>query len=366
VNRVCHITTAHPVDDHRILHKECVSLRDAGYDVTLIAPRERDAVVAGVPVVALRVNTRNRLERMLRRPPAAYRAAVALDCDLYHFHDPEFLPWAVRLARAGKRVVYDAHEDMPTRIRSKEWIDARARASVARAFARFEAACVARIDAIVSPSPPALERLRPHQARVALVANYPRLEELRPAAGWDERQRAACYVGGITRERGARELVDAMAYADAELHLAGAISPPALRDELERSAGWPRVRYLGRLRHDRVPDLLACMKVGVIPLRPIPAYADAFPVKLFEYMAAGLPVVATDVPLWRELLEAHDCGVCVAHGSPQRLGAAIAELLDNDGRARAMGERARRAAETHYSWETQEVVLVGLYAQLLS
>jgi glycosyltransferase involved in cell wall biosynthesis len=366
VTRVCHITTVHPVDDHRILHKECVSLRDAGYDVTLIAPGERDGVVAGVPVVALRAPARNRFERMLRRPPAAYRAALALDADLYHFHDPEFLPWGVRLARAGRRVVYDAHEDVPTQVRGKEWIDARARAGVARAAARLEAACVGRLDAVVSPSAYALERLRPYQPRVAHIANYPRLDGMRPAARWDERLQAACYVGGITRVRGACELVDAMAHADgAELHLAGAISPPDLRDELERSAGWPRVRYLGRVAHDRVPELMARVKAGVIPLKPIPAYVDAFPVKLFEYMAAGLPVVAIDVPRWRAVLETHDCGVCVPYGSPRLLGEAIAQLLDDDAAARAMGERARRAAERHYSWETQAAALVGLYAELL-
>jgi glycosyltransferase involved in cell wall biosynthesis len=366
VTRVCHITTVHPVDDHRILHKECAALRNAGYDVTLVAPHERDLVVDGIPVVALRGSARNRLERMLRRPPAAYRAALTLDADLYHFHDPEFLPWGVRLARAGKRVVYDAHEDVPAQIRGKDWIHVRARAIVARAVARIEAACVGRLDAVVSPSVAALDRLRPHQPRAVMVANYPRLDELRPAARWDDRMRAACYVGGITRVRGARELVDAMAHAEGELHLAGAISPPALRDELERSPGWPRVRYLGRVQHDRVPELLARMKVGVIPLQPIPAYVDAFPVKLFEYMAAGLPVIATDVPRWREVLEAHDCGVCVPHGSPQRLGAAITSLLDDDVRARAMGERARRAAEERYSWETQASVLVQLYGELLA
>jgi glycosyltransferase involved in cell wall biosynthesis len=366
VTRVCHITTVHPVDDHRILHKECMSLRQAGYDVTLIAPHDKDVVLDGVSVVALAGTPRNRLERMLRRPLAAYRAAAALDADLYHFHDPEFLPYGARLARERKRVVYDAHEDVPTQIRSKDWIPAPARASVARAVARLEAACVARLDAVVSPSFAALERLRPHQSRAALIANYPRLDELRPAARWDDRLRAACYVGGITRVRGACELVDAMAHTDAELHLAGAISPPALRDELERSAGWPRVRYLGRVDHDRVPDLLARVKVGVIPLHPIPNYVAAFPVKLFEYLAAGLPVITTDVPRWREVLEAHDCGVCVPHGSARRLGAAITGLLDDDGRARAMGERARRAAEEHYSWETQATVLVDLYAELLS
>jgi glycosyltransferase involved in cell wall biosynthesis len=366
VRRVCHITTVHPVDDHRILHKECVSLSAAGYEVTLIAPDADGGTVKGVSLVGLRTPARHRLERMLRRPVAAYRIARALDADLYHFHDPEFLPFGVRLARAGKRVVYDAHEDVPTQIRSKDWLAARARPALARAFARFEARCVARMDAVVSPSLAALGRLAPYQPRGVLVANYPRLDEIVPAASWDDRLRAACCVGGITRVRGALELVEAMRYADTELYLAGAISPPALRDELERSPGWPRVRYLGRVDFEQVPELLAKVKVGVIPLQPIPNYREAYPVKLFEYMAAGLPVVATDVPRWRELLEAYDCGLCFPAGSPRGLGEAIAALLADDERARSMSERARRAAEQHYSWDSQAAALLDLYAELLA
>jgi glycosyltransferase involved in cell wall biosynthesis len=364
--RVCHITTVHPVDDHRILHKECLSLRAAGYDVTLIAPHDGDTVVQGVPVVALRVKARNRLERMAKRPRAAYRAAVGVDADLYHFHDPEFLPYGVRLARSGKRVVYDAHEDVPVQMRYKEWIPGPGRAGAARAFARLEAECVARMDALVTPSLVALDRLRPRQPRAILLANYPRLDEIRPAARWSDRERAACYVGGITRVRGAPELVDAMAHADAELHLAGSFVPAALRLELERSAGWPRVRYAGRLGRHEVAALLARVKVGVIPLQPIANYVDAYPVKLFEYLAAGLPVIATDVPRWRALLEEHNCGICVPYGSPELLGAAITRLLDDDDGARAMGERARRAAEERYSWETQAAALVALYDELLA
>jgi glycosyltransferase involved in cell wall biosynthesis len=364
--RVCHITTVHPVGDHRILHKECLSLQAAGFDVTLIAPHEGDTVVRGVPVVGLRVAARNRLERMARRPRAAYRAAVALDADLYHFHDPEFLPYGVRLARRGKRVVYDAHEDVPVQMRYKEWIPGPGRTGAARAFARLEAECVARMDAVVTPSVVALDRLRRRQPRTHLVANYPRLDEIRPAERWGDRERAACYVGGIARVRGTPGLVDAMAHTDAELHLAGPFESPALRLELERSAGWPRVRYAGRLGRAEIAALLARVKVGVIPLQPIANYVDAYPVKLFEYFAAGLPVVATDVPRWREVLEAHDCGVCVPYGAPELLGVAITRLLDDDDAARAMGERARRAAEERYSWETQAATLVGLYGELLA
>jgi glycosyltransferase involved in cell wall biosynthesis len=366
VTRVCHITTVHPIDDHRILYKECLTLRAAGYDVTLIAPHQKDAVLERIPVVALRGPAHGRLRRMTQRPLAAYRAAVAVDADLYHFHDPDFLPYGVRLARAGKRVVYDAHEDLPLQVRSKEWIPAGARPAAARAFARLEAACVGRLDAVVVANPWTRERLGRHQSRIVRVANFPRLGEIGPAAAWDDRSRAACYVGGITRLRGVGELIDAMAHAEEELLLAGAISPPELRAELERSPGWERVRYVGRVGREQVAQLLAEAKVGVVPLKPTAHYQQIYPVKLFEYLAAGLPVVATEVPTWRQILETHDCGVTVPFGDPRHLAEAIRGLLDDDDRARAMGKRARLAAEERFSWETEAAVLVGLYDDLLS
>jgi glycosyltransferase involved in cell wall biosynthesis len=142
--------------------------------------------------------------------------------------------------------------------------------------------------------------------------------------------------------------------------------PPALRPELERVPGWERVHYAGRLGRSAVNGLMARAKIGVIPLHPIANYVDAYPVKLFEYMAAGLPIVATDVPRWREVLRAHDCGVSVPFGDPAQLGAAIERLLADDDAARAMGERARGAAERHYSWETQAAAMTHLYERLLN
>jgi glycosyltransferase involved in cell wall biosynthesis len=367
VRRVCHITTVHPVADTRILHKECASLREAGYDVTLIAPHAHDCTLEGIRVLALRPAARNRLERMARRPRAAYRTARALDADLYHFHDPDFLPFAARLARAtGKRVVYDAHEDIPVQIRHKDWLPAFARAPAARAGALVEAQAIRRIAGVVAVNEDILERLRRHQRRGVVVTNYPRLEEIVPAHAWAARERAACYVGAITRVRGAHELVAAMAHTDAVLYLAGAISPPALAAELERSPGWPRVRYLGTLDRGAVAKLLARVKVGVIPLHPIENYVNAYPVKLFEYMAAGIPVVATDVPRWRALLDGHRCGVCFAPRSPRALGAAISGLLDDDERAGALGARGRRAALERYSWESKAGALLRFYDELLA
>lgn len=365
MRRVCHITTVHPATDARILHKECRSLRELGYDVTLIAPRAAEEVIEGVRIIPLPEDSSGRLARTALQPLRAYRLAVETDADLYHFHDPDFLPLAVRLARRGRPVIYDVHEDVPVQILHKDWMPAPLRAPVARAFAGVERRSISRLSAFVAVNDRIADRLRVHQRRGAVVTNYPRLDEIRPAAEWSSRRRAAGYVGSISRVRGARELVEAMSHCDGRLELGGRPSPPAVLDELRGLPGWERVDYRGDLDRPAVVDLLRRVMVGVIPLHPIRNYVDAYPVKLFEYMAAGIPVVATDVPRWRAVLEGHGCGVCVPHGSPRALGRAIAELLDDDERAEAMGRRGRAAVEASFSWDAQAENLRALYDQLL-
>src|SRR4051794_34340566 len=104
--RVCHMTSVHPWDDVRIFHKECRSLAAAGFDVHLVAcapePRRLDEVtVHSVP----RSKT-GRLGRMLGTARNVYRAAKALDADIYHFHDPELIPYGLLLKWRGKNVIY--------------------------------------------------------------------------------------------------------------------------------------------------------------------------------------------------------------------------------------------------------------------
>ena len=363
--RVCHVTTTHPVDDHRILHKECATLAQAGYEVTLIAPHDRGERRLGVDIVPLLARPGHPVRRMARQSLAAYRLARALDADLYHFHDPDFLPYAVLLARRGKRVVYDVHEDVPRQILTKPWIRPALRAVVARAVGRVEAGAARRLSAIVCADPANVPRFAELSGEVVLVANYPRLDEIEPVP-WDLRERAVCYVGGISRVRGSVELVDAMASVDAELLLAGPVSPPSLLSTLEGRGGWRRVAFEGRLARPGVTALLGRAQVGALPLHAIPNYVVALPVKLFEYMAAGIPVVATDVSPWSDIISRHGCGVCVPVENARALAAALTELLDDPQRARAMGDRGRHAAEAHFSWESEASKMLRLYERLLA
>jgi glycosyltransferase involved in cell wall biosynthesis len=362
--RVCHITTAHPAADHRILHKECASLAAAGYDVTLIGRHDRPETLLGVKILPLAQGSRHRAMRMTTRGIAAYRLARGLDADLYHFHDPEFLPYAVLLARRGTPVIYDAHEDVPRQILSKHWIRPALRPAVARVAGGIEGAAMKRLSAVIRADPPMVERYRALNDHVEVVANYPELGEITPAP-WDAKPRAICCVGGLSEVRGTIEIVDAMEGVDGELILAGSPSPRELLSTLEARPGWKRVRYLGHIGRSAIGDVLDEARVGVMPLHPVPNHVASYPVKLFEYMAAGIPVVATDVEPWAAIIREHGIGLCVPVGDAAAFAEAFTHLLDNSLEAEAMGKRGRRAAEELYSWESETAKLLALYAELL-
>ena len=309
--RVCHITTVHPVDDHRILHKECRRLRAAGFDVTLDARRTSDDTWStAVPVVAAARRCPQPPAAHGAGPRAAYRAAAGARRRPLPLPRPRVPPLGVRLARAGKRVVYDAHEDVPAQIATRSGSPLAARPWRARASHASRRSASRRLDARrLAASASTLDAPAPAPAAGAGWWRTTRAwTRSAPRRGGSDRERAGLLRRRLTRVRGAPELVDAMAHIDAELHLAGAIAPPALRGRA-RALGRLAARALSRARVGRVgvAALLARVKVGIIPLQPVPNYVDAYPVKLFE---DGAPCAEGEI------------GEIVAHRLPRPLAAA--------------------------------------------
>ena len=99
-------------------------------------------------------------------------------------------------------------------------------------------------------------------------------------------------------------------------------------------------------------------------LKPVPKYLEATATKLFEYMAAGIPVIASDFPSWRAILDRHDSGVCVDPDDPQAIAAAIQRMLDDDETGSRMGGNGRRAVEQLYGWDGERDKLLALYEEL--
>jgi glycosyltransferase involved in cell wall biosynthesis len=368
MTRVVHLTTVHPRDDIRIFHKECVSLARAGYDVVqVVADGLGDALAQGVRIVDVGPRPSGRLARMRELPTKAARAVTALQPALMHFHDPELLPLGVQMARSGLPVIYDAHEDVPRQILTKQWIAKPLRRLISGAFERYENHQVGKLAAVVAATPHIADRFAKVARRSVNVGNFPFLEELAPLAAPVVREQTICYVGGIMRTRGALTMVRAMALLPGvRLWLAGRFEDAALEADLRAEPGWQQVDHLGHIGRDAVRDVMARASAGLVTLLPMPSYIDSLPIKMFEYMSAELPVVASDFPLWRQIVQDQRCGVCVDPTDAQAIAAAVQGVLADPTGAAAMGRAGRAAVLRHYHWPRAEAQLLALYRELLS
>jgi glycosyltransferase involved in cell wall biosynthesis len=184
-------------------------------------------------------------------------------------------------------------------------------------------------------------------------------------ADWSHKEAAVCYVGSITELRGAREMVAAIEQTGAKLLLAGRFSPADLEAQLADQPGWGQVEFLGQVAREALTAMLKRARAGLVVLHPVPNYVDANPTKMFEYMSAGIPVIASDFPAWASIVNRHACGICVDPTSPVEIARAIEWMLEHADEAREMGENGRRAVEAMYNWEAEGSTLLGLYEQLL-
>ena len=364
--KIVHLTSVHPIGDPRILHKEAATLAAAGHEVVLVAPTEREVVLHGVRVHPVRQAT-GRLGRMTGTVRRVLRAARAERADVYHFHDPELIPVGLWLKLAGKRVVYDVHDDLPAAVLTRSWIRPGLRRLLARVVGLLEGGAARCFDAVVVANPAHGGRFPPQ--RTVTVRNLPDLGEFPAAPRADAvREAAVVYVGDLTRIRGALQMVQAMALLPPEcpvrLWLGGRFSEPDLEAACRALAGWERVDYFGWLERADVADRLSRARVGLVLLQPVPHYQTNYPVKLFEYMAAGLPMVASDLPLCREVVEAAGCGLLVDPRDPAAIAAGVRWLLAHPEEAAAMGRRGRAAVEQRYTWKSEARTLLSLYDRL--
>lgn len=371
--KVAHLTSVHPPFDVRIFCKECRSLARAGYQVTLIVPHGQDEVVDGVRIKAV-PPSKARLSRMTLTVWRVYREALRQNADVYHFHDPEMIPVGLLLRLRGKKVIYDIHEDVPDDIlgTDKYYLSPRIRPLLAWLVKRVENFACRRFSALMPATTAIGKRFRALNDNTIVLHNFALLQEFSPEAGMDWRQRncSVAYVGGISRNRGIWEMVQAMELLPRELNatlkLAGSFSPANIKEEVARLPGWKQVDFLGVLDWAEVAKVLGRVRAGLLILRPEPNHVRAEPMKLFEYMCAGIPVIASDFPLWRKIIQDAGCGLLVDPLAPQAMAQAIQYVLTHPREAEAMGRRGRKAVEQHYNWGTQESKLLDCYASLLN
>uniref|UniRef100_UPI00333FA174 glycosyltransferase family 4 protein n=1 Tax=Castellaniella defragrans TaxID=75697 RepID=UPI00333FA174 len=365
--KICHLTSVHSRYDTRIFLKECRSLSNAGYKVALIvADGKGREDREGIEIHDAGASS-GRLDRIRHATKRVLAKAIAVDAEIYHFHDPELIPAGLKLKRMGKRVIFDSHEDVPKQLLGKPYLSPMKRKLLSWVFSVYERRTCGEFDAIVAATPFIRDKFLGINARAIDINNFPMWGELAEPADAEGIRSNICYVGGIAAIRGVREIVRAMEYirSDARLQLVGTFSEAPVSAEVRQYGGWNRIDELGFMDRAGVRSVLGRSFAGLVTFLPAPNHIDAQPNKMFEYMSAGIPVIASNFPLWREIIEGNDCGLCVDPLDPREIAAAIDFFANHPEQARAMGENGRRAVESRYNWGVEEKKLIDLYESIL-
>lgn len=368
-HKICHLTSAHLPEDIRIFVKECSTLANNGFDVHLVATGNVESYKKnGVNIHIVPKRIKGRFDRMFHSVNDVYKKAVEIDAELYHFHDPELLRIALKLKRNGKKVVFDSHEDLPRQILGKYWIPKVFRNLVSKVFESYEDYIVARIDGVIAATPIIRDRFLKVNKNVVDVNNFPLLAEFSLEPDFTTpKENQICYIGALAEVRGITHLVNSMELLpQVKLKLGGFFSPESYHDVVKILPGYGSVDFLGMLNRDGVKEVLAKSKVGMVTLLPTPNILDSQPIKLFEYMAAGLPVIASDFPLWRKIVDDAECGICVDPHDSLAISDAVKRIMENPDVAMKMGISGRKKILEKYNWESQEPVLVSFYNSLLN
>ncbi|WP_171490609.1 glycosyltransferase [Acinetobacter suaedae] len=364
---VVHLTTVHSRGDTRIFVKQCSSLAKYYKLALLVADGLGNENKNNIDIIDIGKYS-GRFNRLYKGAKDIYERALMLDASVYHIHDPELIPIGVKLEKSGKKVIFDAHEDFPKQVLTKPYLPMFLKRIVGF-FAIFgEKIYCSKLSGIIGATPYITTKFSRINNNVININNFPRIDELQTINNPRRKIGTVCYIGGISVERGILEILEALLLTKnkARLALAGKFYDAQLGVDIKKLIGWDRTEFLGFVGRKEITELLSTVQVGMVTLHPTPNYLDSLPVKLFEYMCAGIPVIASDFPLWQDIVIKNKCGLCVDPKSPQEIADAIDYLIENPTIADEMGRNGFRAIQNEFNWAIEEQKLLKFYESILN
>jgi len=369
--RICILTSGHSPFDSRIFYKEVLSLKQKYKDIVIIAPYDNNIEVQGIKIVKInsRKNWWNRFWPMIQ----LYSKGLYQHADVYHCHEPDSLFIGYLLKRRLRcKLIYDSHEYHPEAFAehmhsSLSWI-------VKRIIYFTEKIIAKKADYIITVNDLLVKKFERYQPNVVLIPNYPRLEMFNFKNDNIHKDIDFIYIGELSRSRGSSIIIEASRILkkrnmNFNICFIGGFSSLEYESEIksliDRYKLQEQVNFIEWIEHSKVNSILRRAKVGLVILQPnVYRYTVCEPIKLFEYMGNGLPVIANNYDMVRNIILPSECGILVDPTNPNEIADAMEEILKNQEKWIKRGKKGMLSVKEKFNWKIYGEKLTKIYMEL--
>ena len=362
--KICIITTREISTSARVFYTQANSLAKK-YDLTLIAKNKTGIKQKNMKIISLK-NTKSRFARFFLLSFKAFNSARKENPKIIHFHEPEFIPYALLLKLITKaKIIYDCHENYKEKLQNKEWISFFLRNTVSYIFDKFEKQIIKFFDYVLVADKINYNNFKKYKREIGFIGNFPPILKERKKQLLSEKIAKCIYVGSLSKERGLFKIAEAIKYVqnNAKLVLLGNFEYEKDKKIILTNK---KIVYLGEKNWIETQKEITKCDIGLNLLQDVPAYINSGEntTKVFEYMANSIPVISSNFPKLKEIIEKNKCGLCINPENQEEIAKTISFLISNREKARQMGKNGRKAVLKKYNWINEEKNLLNVYKNL--
>lgn len=369
---IAHLTTVHIRTDTRILYKEVQTLSKIYNTLLIAADGLGNSKDGRIEIVDLG-KPKSRIKRILFYGFKALPILRKRKIKCVHIHDPELILVGLILRIIGYKVIYDIHELVYEDIKTKQWISSRfGKKVIAWLYKGIEGLALKYFNGVVLAEDGYRNFYEMHYSKaipkIVYIRNYPikaMFNVQKPnAKTLQNKDNSIIYLGAISEDRGIYELVRAMDYLDDSynLYIIGKWREDGLLERCKSLAGWSKVTMLGYMKPSQIGEYIQKSKVGVCTLHKIENFAYTTPVKSFEYLINGLPMIMTDFPFWKKFYQG--TSLFVDPKKSEEIAKAVETLMNDQKLYKTMSAAGVNLALSH-CWENEEKKLIDLYQKIV-
>jgi glycosyltransferase involved in cell wall biosynthesis len=371
--KVCHLSTVHPRYDGRIFHKECISLVNNNFQVCLlVADGLGHEMKSGIEILDIG-KSKNRFDRIIFKPIRIFHLSLQQKAKIYHFHDPELMIIGLFLKLLNKRVIFDIHENVALSIITKTWIKRVFRTTFSRLYRFFEKIIICFFDLLILAEDSYLNYY-PNKNSI-VIHNFPVVNEIKILHKSFNKESVVkfIYVGLINENRGIFESIEIFERIlskglNCRYDILGKFDTKELEDKIIKiisdSGLDNNIIIHGQLMQKEVKEYLKHAHFGFSLLFPIPNYKESLPTKIFEYMQFGIPVIASNLEIYKPYIINQNTGICVDLTDINSIIKDFFQMIENPNTFISMSKNGIDVISKKYNWNIEEEVLLKAYNNL--